>query len=529
MNYAIIAAGEGSRLAQEGVAKPKPLVDICGEPMIGRLINLFCRCNAESISIIVNEQMTEVREYIESLSLDIPLNLVVKTTPSSMHSFFELSRVIPKGRFCLTTVDTIFREQDFRPYIEAMEADERYDGMMAVTDYIDDEKPLYVQTDDDLNITAFRDERYDGAKYISGGVYALNEKAIDVLTDCMERGVARMRNFQRALVDAGLRLKAYPMGKILDVDHAGDIEKAEKFHQQQIKFRNNIQMAEITIAGIMRAGAYSPNHIGNDAAIFNATADQLRKRGCTVNIYSEEQFNSGKVKERVILNMCREQESIKRLQDMEDDGGIVVNSGYGIENCTRERMTRILMGHNIPYPDSVIVNTDEAVVNQLRKAGINNCWIKRGDFHAMHKEDVSYVRHAEEAQEVLQEYFYRGIKRAVINRHLVGDLIKFYGIHNSPFFFWFYPFDEGHSKYGLEAINGKSKGIDFDIERLKDICHDASEALGVEIYGGDCIVSPESDIRIIDFNDWPSFAPCRNEAAPFIAKAVLNYVKSKLK
>ena len=229
MNYAIIAAGEGSRLAQEGVAKPKPLVDICGEPMIGRLINLFCRCNAESISIIVNEQMTEVREYIESLSLDIPLNLVVKTTPSSMHSFFELSRVIPKGRFCLTTVDTIFRELDFRPYIEAMEADERYDGMMAVTDYIDDEKPLYVQTDDDLNITAFRDERYDGAKYISGGIYALNEKAIDVLADCMERGVARMRNFQRALVDAGLRLKAYPMGKILDVDHAGDIEKAENF------------------------------------------------------------------------------------------------------------------------------------------------------------------------------------------------------------------------------------------------------------------------------------------------------------
>lgn len=229
MNYAIIAAGEGSRLAQEGVAKPKPLVDICGEPMIGRLINLFCRCNAESISIIVNEQMTEVREYIESLSLDIPLNLVVKTTPSSMHSFFELSRVIPKGRFCLTTVDTIFREQDFRPYIETMEADERYDGMMAVTDYIDDEKPLYVQTDDDLNITAFRDERYDGAKYISGGIYALNEKAIDVLADCMERGVARMRNFQRALVDAGLRLKAYPMGKILDVDHAGDIEKAENF------------------------------------------------------------------------------------------------------------------------------------------------------------------------------------------------------------------------------------------------------------------------------------------------------------
>ena len=279
----------------------------------------------------------------------------------------------------------------------------------------------------------------------------------------------------------------------------------------------------------MRAGAYSPNHIGNDAAIFNATADQLRKRGCVVNIYSDEQFNSGKVTEKIILNMCREQASIKRLQEEEDRGSIVINSGYGIENCTRERMTRILLGNNIPYPDSIIVDTDEAVVAKLSQANINNCWIKRGDFHAMHKEDVSYVRHAEEAQEVLQEYFYRGIKRAVINRHLVGDLIKFYGIRNSPFFYWFYPFDEGHSKYGLEAINGKSKGIDFDIEHLKKICHDASEALGVEIYGGDCIVSPDGAIRIIDFNDWPSFAPCRNEAAPFIAKAVINVIKSKLK
>ena len=285
-------------------------------------------------------------------------------------------------------------------------------------------------------------------------------------------------------------------------------------------------MSEIIIAGIMRAGAYSPNHIGNDAAIFNATADQLRKRGCAVNIYSEDQFNKGLVKERIILNMCREQASIKRLQQLEDDGCIVVNSGYGIENCTRERMTRILLGNNIPYPDSVIVNTDEAVVDRLKQAGINNCWIKRGDFHAMHKEDVSYVRHAEEAQEVLQEYFYRGIRRAVINRHLVGDLIKFYGMRGSTFFYWFYPFDDGHSKYGLEAINGKSKGLDFDIEQLEKICADAAEALGVDIYGGDCIISPTGEIRIIDFNDWPSFAPCRNEAAPSSPNACLNSSKT---
>ena len=284
-------------------------------------------------------------------------------------------------------------------------------------------------------------------------------------------------------------------------------------------------MAEIKIAGIMRAGAYSPNHIGNDAAIFNEVADHLRKRGCEVNVYSEEQLIAGKVTEPVIVNMCREQRSIRLLQQLEQQGRLVINSGFGIENCTRERMTRILIGNNIPYPESLMVNTNERVIDELRDAGFTGCWIKRGDFHAMHKEDVSYVRHPEEAQEVLQEYFLRGIKRAVINRHLVGDLIKFYGIQGQPYFYWFYPFDRGHSKYGHEAINGHSTGIPFDVEKLKKICHDASEILDVKIYGGDCIVSQDGSIRIIDFNDWPSFAPCRSEAAPYIAKCILKAVR----
>ncbi len=229
MHYAIIAAGEGSRLAQEGVEKPKPLVEINGEPMIGRLVNIFCRCNAESISVIVNEQMRDVQAFVKALNPVVPLNVVVKSTPSSMHSFYELSRVMPSGKFCLTTVDTIFRETDFKGYIEAMEKSEGCDGMMAVTPFIDDEKPLYVETDGGLNITAFSDTRNEGVKYISGGIYALGERAVKVLERCMADGVSRMRNYQRALIAGGLHLKAYPIGKILDVDHAGDIAKAEAF------------------------------------------------------------------------------------------------------------------------------------------------------------------------------------------------------------------------------------------------------------------------------------------------------------
>lgn len=229
MNYAIIAAGEGSRLVQEGVKLPKPLVNLCGTPMIKRLIDIMTDCNPESLSIIVNEQMTEVRDYLESLELPVPLHLTVKTTPSSMHSFYEVSRHFKDGKFILTTVDTIFREEDFRAYVEAFEADETTDGYMAVTSFIDDEKPLYIDVDADMRITAFRDRPFEGMKYISGGIYGLTTPALKVLENCMETGVSRMRNYQRALVEAGLNLKAYPFPKIIDVDHAGDIATAEAF------------------------------------------------------------------------------------------------------------------------------------------------------------------------------------------------------------------------------------------------------------------------------------------------------------
>ncbi|MDE7411695.1 MAG: NTP transferase domain-containing protein [Paramuribaculum sp.] len=234
MNYAIIAAGEGSRLVQEGVALPKPLVQLCGQPMIKRLIDIFLQCNAQSLSVIVNEQMTQVREYLESLSFPVPFNLVVKSTPSSMHSFYEVSRKFAAdGKFVLTTVDTIFRADDFRRYVEAFESDSSADGYMGVTSYIDDEKPLYIDVDSQMKITAFRDTPSGSDRYISGGIYGLDSRALEVLARCVEGGVSRMRNYQRALVDEGLSLRAYPFSKIIDVDHAADILTAEKFILQK--------------------------------------------------------------------------------------------------------------------------------------------------------------------------------------------------------------------------------------------------------------------------------------------------------
>lgn len=228
MNYGIIAAGEGSRLIEEGIPLPKPLIKLNGKEMIARLIDIFLANDATSINIIVNEEMQQVQEYLKNLKMPVPLNIVVKSTPSSMHSFFELRNFFRDGKFCLTTVDTIFQEADFSSYMKAFKESDNIDGLMAVTDYIDDEKPLYVKVDDSMKITGFQDQP-ENCQYISGGIYGLTPKAIDTLESCLENGQSRMRNFQRQLIADGLNLQAYPFRKIIDVDHAADINKAESF------------------------------------------------------------------------------------------------------------------------------------------------------------------------------------------------------------------------------------------------------------------------------------------------------------
>lgn len=233
MKYAIIAAGEGSRLAQEGISVPKPLVEVGGERLIDRLIRVFMDNNAGEICVICNEQMMAVAAHLKKIQQEggVPLKYMVKSTPSSMHSMWELSKWLKDEPFVLTTVDTIFREQDFKEYARALEQTVKtglIDGLMGVTGYIDDEKPLYVEVNDEDRITAFLD-KCDNPKYISGGIYGLTPKSIETLSRCIERGDSRMRNFQRALIADGLNLKAFVFDKVLDIDHASDIEKAEAF------------------------------------------------------------------------------------------------------------------------------------------------------------------------------------------------------------------------------------------------------------------------------------------------------------
>lgn len=274
------------------------------------------------------------------------------------------------------------------------------------------------------------------------------------------------------------------------------------------------------VAGIKRGNRFSPNHTGNDSAIFELTRQRLEAKGYRIKVYSEDEFCAAEHEHAIIFNMARDKQTVEKLKRCEDKGATVINSGYGIENCYRANMTTLLVEAGIPFPGSFIADTSADASQAFKSLGSSVFWIKRDDFHAIHKEDVVPASCIDEGNMILREFALRGIERAVVSEHLIGDLVKFYGVRGSPFFYRFYPFDARHSKFGHEQLNGPASNIPFSDDELRNLADRAATILGVYIYGGDAIIAEDGTIRIIDLNDWPSFAPCRNEAAEAIAEAI---------
>ncbi len=236
MIYAILAAGDGSRLQQEGLSTPKPLLRVGGEPLVDRLLRIFMDNDATEIWMACNAAMQSVTAHMEHIRQNglngrrIPLRLIPTTTPSSAHTLEVLTRHMPAAPFILTTVDTVFCEEEFSDYTKAfkVQACNGCDALMGVTTYIEDEKPLYVDVDEGECIKGFYDEVAAGLAHVSAGIYGLTPATVQPLRQCLQRGEQRMRNFQRALIASQLKVMAWEFGKVIDIDHTGDIAEAER-------------------------------------------------------------------------------------------------------------------------------------------------------------------------------------------------------------------------------------------------------------------------------------------------------------
>ena len=260
------------------------------------------------------------------------------------------------------------------------------------------------------------------------------------------------------------------------------------------------------IVGIQRSTTFSPGrHADNDRLILEATSRVLQRHGCSVDLMAEEDVGRVAISASAVFSMCQGSRANQILQGIESDGALIINPPAAAMACHRARLYhRLGQDRGVMVPTILVATQGEHGIPSAFR-GKGSLWVKRGDVHATQRGDVVRVLGEEEYRATLRDFCQRGISEATVERHLEGEVVKFYGVVDSPFFRFY---SESDCKICPVTFAAARPGIEQVVRRL-----------GLEVYGGDAVVT-SAGVVVIDVNDWPSFANFRAEAAEVIGNHI---------
>lgn len=219
---AIIAAGEGSRLRRDGLAMAKPMVPVAGVPLVEHTVRNFLAAGIRSLSVILNEEENDCAAFLrsrfgEAASLDI----LVKTTPSSLVSFREVLARTGPGRTLVSTVDAFCPREDFVSFVEEAARMPEDAFVLGVTPFVDDEKPLWVRLGGGGRVLRVGGAAGDA---VTAGLYLVPERVRSLSPD---RELGRLRDYLGWLAEGRVEVFGVTIEKVIDVDRAADLAEAE--------------------------------------------------------------------------------------------------------------------------------------------------------------------------------------------------------------------------------------------------------------------------------------------------------------
>jgi hypothetical protein len=267
------------------------------------------------------------------------------------------------------------------------------------------------------------------------------------------------------------------------------------------------------LLGLYRERQYSPGrHLSNDVLLLDQIAHRLRERDFAVDLLTLDEAGNRRAGAAIIFSMCQGRAALENLADWEREGAKIINSPRAALNTHRDRLPALMVDAGVSFPPTHLVSTRKKA--DLGSLDLNGgIWLKRGDVHASVTADVQWVDSVERLEAGMADFAKRGIDAAALQAHRAGDEIKFYGVAGGGFFHWFY--------------SGEARKYPFDSVALEGLAHQAATAAGLHIFGGDVIVSPAGELTLIDLNDWPSFAPCRERASYAIADFITRRVHAE--
>jgi hypothetical protein len=256
------------------------------------------------------------------------------------------------------------------------------------------------------------------------------------------------------------------------------------------------------LLGIYRENELSPGrHKSNDARLLQLVADRLRERNRLVDLVTIDRLPRNLSDYVMVFSMCQGSASLEALARHERTGARIINRPSAAIHTYRSYLPKYMADAGVAFPATTLVAVKDHENGDIDVNG--GVWLKRGDVHASVPADVQWIDSPSTLRAGFADFASRGITIAAVQTHQPGDEIKFYGVGENRFFHWFY--------------SAEPRGYPFNVRALAELATRAAAAAGLEIFGGDIIVSPSGELTLIDLNDWPSFAPCIGAASEAIA------------
>ncbi len=225
MKAGIFAAGIGSRFRQAGWKEPKPLIKLNGKPMIAHILDNLFQSGVEEVGILLNEEppFDPVEEYLLQRPEASKIQIWRKTTQSSFESFCYVMDRLKKAPYLLTTVDAILQQTELQDLLCLETYPSHCDLVLAVTDFVHDEKPLWVEVTKENKIKCIG-ESVSSKKYITAGLYLITK---DLPLPAPGKTFPALRNFLQYFAEKNGTVWAKKLHKVLDIDCPDDIRLGE--------------------------------------------------------------------------------------------------------------------------------------------------------------------------------------------------------------------------------------------------------------------------------------------------------------
>ena len=181
-----------------------------------------------------------------------------------------------------------------------------------------------------------------------------------------------------------------------------------------------------SLLGVYREQIFSPGKVRDDAAIMDATMEELSRRGWEVSARSAESMDSSMQRPENVLSMAQSGRVLEILEGWSSRGTRVVNTVSSVLNCYRRRLIHLLSEAGICIPPSRIIAV-EGAEEKISVELPEGLWLKRGDVHAIETGDVACVKCKEELDTALDHFAGKGVPDILVQEHVIGPVVKFMG------------------------------------------------------------------------------------------------------